>query len=198
VSQKEFFINAIQMIDVDGQSNIPTVLFYPESGPPLIGSAACASAQDRRRLNEDFKVDLGLIDPSSASARRKFATARGERKSAAELTADFIHEVLAHVNDYLRGKDVKKDACILVAEPLAMQQESVSADWLANYRSNLRRILLGKGFHKIDFLPEPFAVFQYYRHGIRPQPHVRKTEEFCRKEEIPEQESQLQFRSCQA
>jgi hypothetical protein len=43
----------------------------------------------------------------------------------------------------------------------------VTRDWLQNYRRNLKVILLGKGFKEdnIKFLPEPFAVFQYYRHG---------------------------------
>jgi hypothetical protein len=50
--------------------------------------------------------------------------------------------------------------------------------WLSNYRRNLTRILgrkfVGKDFEhldleesNIDFMPEPFAVFQYYRYGIR-------------------------------
>ena len=53
---------------------------------------------------------------------------------------------------------------ILVAEPLPSQE---SKTWLENYRSNIKRILRGRGFDadKIDFLPEPFAAFQYYRYG---------------------------------
>jgi hypothetical protein len=38
--------------------------------------------------------------------------------------------------------------------------------WLAFYRKAIRKILYGK-FQEIDFLPEPFAVFQYYRYGLR-------------------------------
>ncbi|MEK6337224.1 MAG: molecular chaperone [Acidobacteriota bacterium] len=54
-----------------------------------------------------------------------------------------------------------------------MQTELASAEWLSNYRRNLERILKGKrlldpaGFKDIEFLPEPFAVFQYYRYGHR-------------------------------
>jgi len=33
-------------------------------------------------------------------------------------------------------------------------------------RNSLRRILTGK-FALVDFMPEPFAVFQYYRYGVR-------------------------------
>jgi molecular chaperone DnaK (HSP70) len=46
-----------------------------------------------------------------------------------------------------------------------MQEDLVSEGWLANYRTNVRRILQGKGFDNVDFLPEPFAVYQYYRYG---------------------------------
>ncbi len=82
-------------------------------------------------------------------------------------------------------RDLKLAPSIMVAEPLSMltetnvpatapkeglqqrQGELVSRDWLQNYRSNIKRILIGKGFNeeRIKFLPEPFAVFQYYRHG---------------------------------
>lgn len=43
----------------------------------------------------------------------------------------------------------------------------VSEEWLSNYRRNLQRLLSSKGFQNIDFLPEPFAVFQYYRYGLK-------------------------------
>ena len=46
-----------------------------------------------------------------------------------------------------------------------MQDELVDENWVANYRTNIRRILEGKGFENVDFLPEPFAVYQYYRYG---------------------------------
>ena len=39
-------------------------------------------------------------------------------------------------------------------------------DWLSNYRQRIKAILLAK-FEEVDFLPEPFAVFQYYRYGIK-------------------------------
>jgi hypothetical protein len=81
------------------------------------------------------------------------------------LTADFIHEVITAANDYLARNDKSPDTSIVVAEPLAMQEGLVSDAWLANYRNYIRRILLGKGFKTIEFLPEPFAVYQYYRHG---------------------------------
>jgi len=49
-----------------------------------------------------------------------------------------------------------------------MGGELASDEWLSNYRRNVDRILKGRpGIAAVDFLPEPFAVFQYYRHGRR-------------------------------
>jgi hypothetical protein len=113
-------------------------------------------------------------------------TAAGDKNSAAELTADFIHELLIRVTKWMDQRELKVAPSILVAEPLSMlteanrrarlladeqsemkQGELVTKDWLQHYRNNLKRILLGKGFNedRIKFLPEPFAVFQYYRHA---------------------------------
>ncbi len=165
--EKEFFIHAVQMVEMEGNPNIPTVLLYRSGNEVLIGSAAIEEAGSRDELNEDFKVDLGEIDPESAKPRRLFITALGTPKSAASLTSDFLHKVLKHTREWIANTGVTKTTSILLAEPLTLQDEHVSPDWLSNYRNNLRRILLGKGFSTIDFLPEPFAVFQYYRYGAR-------------------------------
>lgn len=187
MSDKGLLINAIGLVDIQGSTNIPTVLYYRKNGPVAIGSEALGLKQSRRELNEDFKIDLGNIKQRTIGGRRLFPTASGAKKSAAELTADFIHEVLQHVNGWMAERDLKRAPSIMVAEPLSMLTESssaleseampeqsskgeiVSPDWLENYRRNLKVMLLGKGFEdaRIKFLPEPFAVFQYYRHGRR-------------------------------
>jgi molecular chaperone DnaK (HSP70) len=161
--QKEYFINSVELIDLQGSTNIPTVLLYRGDKAPLFGSEALVSAAEFDVLNEDFKVDLGNHKPGSISTRR-FRTADGKLRSAAELTSDFIHELLQQVTLWLEARDIQKGTNVLVAEPLAMQEGLVSEGWLANYRNFVRRILNGKGFENIDFLPEPFAVYQYYRY----------------------------------
>ena len=55
---------------------------------------------------------------------------------------------------------------IVIAEPLSMHAEGVSAEWLTNYRATLRRLLEGKTVLNkegvsIRFTPEPFAHFKY-------------------------------------
>lgn len=167
MKKKEFLINAVRMVEVEGSANIPTSLLYAGKGKVLIGSAAIAAAQNRRQINEDFKIDLGNIDPSSSASKQLFPTADGEKKSAAALTGDFLHELIQHTKDWLADNGISKGTSVLLAEPLAMQTDLATSDWLSNYRRNLERILKGKGFQNIEFLPEPFAVFQYYRYGHR-------------------------------
>jgi hypothetical protein len=170
--KKEFLINAVRMVEVEGSPNVPTSLHYTGKGRLLIGSAAIAAAERRNQINEDFKIDLGNIEPGSAP-KRMFKTSDGEKRSAAALTGDYLHEILNCTKEWLADNGISKSASILLAEPLSMQTELASSDWLSNYRRNLERILRGKrllhpdGFKDIEFLPEPFAVFQYYRYGHR-------------------------------
>lgn len=185
MSDKGLLINAIDLVEIDQSTNIPTALYYRKGQTPAIGSEALALKQSRRELNEDFKIDLGNTRPGTSGPRRVYPTAAGDKKSAAELTADFIHELLLRVTKWMDQRELKVAPSIMVAEPLSMltedgptrlpthehpevkQGELVTKDWLQHYRSNLKRILLGKGFNedRIKFLPEPFAVFQYYRHA---------------------------------
>ncbi|MCB1616664.1 MAG: hypothetical protein KDI30_11670, partial [Pseudomonadales bacterium] len=84
------------------------------------------------------------------------------------LSKDYIDTLLAHPEKlYPRSEDTnyKHPAKIIVAEPLSFQIEGYSKQWINNYRANLRRIL--DRYEEIDFLPEPFAVYQYYRYGLR-------------------------------
>jgi hypothetical protein len=167
MEQKEFFINAVELIDVDGSRNIPTVLYYHKGKPVLVGSAALAAAKNRFELNEDFKVDLGFIDPTSTALRRKYPTASGEEKSAAALTSDFLERIFTCSRSWLSMRGINAKFSVMLAEPLALEGDLASPDWLSKYRRNLERILGGEKYEKISFLPEPFAVFQYYRHCLR-------------------------------
>lgn len=83
MADKELFINATRLVEVDGNANIPTVLHYSSSGGVLFGSAALAAAKGRYQLNEAFKIDLGNIDPTSGQRAKicsglnlRFSTSR--------------------------------------------------------------------------------------------------------------------------
>jgi molecular chaperone DnaK (HSP70) len=171
MTKKELLIHQIPQIEVEGNTTIPTVLLYESKERVLIGSAAIAAAEHPHDLNCDFKIDLGRTDPSKKS-RNLFRTASGENRSAQTLAEDFFREMLKHTARWLSRNGITRGTRILLAEPLSMQSDP---EWLANYRKALRQILEKRQFagieniefDKMDFLPEPFAVFQYYRYGYR-------------------------------
>ena len=165
--RREYFINAVKIIDLDSARNVPTAVLYAPDGRQLVGAHAVASANsDSLLLNDNFKVDLGNFAPTSTT-RSRFPCADGTHRSSAQLAADFIHHVLTQSTEWLASQALARSPSVLLAEPLAMDTGVVEPGWLSNYRRSLERILKGKGFDKIDFLPEPFAVFQYYRYGIK-------------------------------
>ena len=88
MSEKEFLIRAIQLVDVDGSPHVPSVIFYPPSGRRVIGYAALARSRPGASVIEDFKVELGNIDPSGKGGRRRmFFTSGGSPKHAGEVTS---------------------------------------------------------------------------------------------------------------
>jgi len=166
---KELFIHAVQMVEIEGGWNIPTALLYEPDGKVLIGNAALS--EDTKVVNEDFKIDLGRYAPA-VQGKRRFKTAATFEKSGSELANDFLIEVLGAAKQWLISRGITECQNIVVAEPLSMHTEELSPEWLANYRATLRRIIEGKTIFstsglKVRFIPEPFAAFQYYRHGIR-------------------------------
>ncbi len=63
MSDKGLLVNAIDLVEIDGNANIPTVLYYRQGQPSAIGSDALSLKHNRRELNEDFKIDLGNSKP---------------------------------------------------------------------------------------------------------------------------------------
>lgn len=174
MEKKEYILNAVRMIEIDGSKCIPSILLYKPNGKVLIGFQAEIAKNSRKEINEDFKIDLGEIDPKlkDIEHHKKFCTANDNMVAATKLTNDFLYELLKETSNWMEANDLAGNTNILFAEPVAMQTDILSSDWLSKYRDNLRRILKGKllggkRIEDVDFLPEPFAVFQYYRHGYR-------------------------------
>jgi hypothetical protein len=166
VSTKKLpFISSVNLAQVDGRSVIPTAIYYDPEKRAHIGFEAREACPSPEQLLEDFKIELGNHDPDAIT--RKSATAHSPRNTVAGIAQDYFRELFARVNQWLefQGKAVPKN--ILVAEPLSLSGvEMADKGWLSNYRRAILRVLRGK-FDEIDFLPEPFAVFQYYRYGVR-------------------------------
>ena len=85
MKKKEYLINAIQIIDIEGDTYIPSVVYYDKNGKSLIGSLAIAEAINKKEnpLISNFKIDLGNIDPNSSSPRTKIDVGLTEPKTPA-------------------------------------------------------------------------------------------------------------------
>ena len=160
-------------VDIDGYVIVPTALYYPKEESYLVGGMAISKAitsGERHRVNEEFKIEIGNTEPGKA-APRNFIGADSKSRSALTLAADYIYYILQSSRSWLDQRGIPECKNVVLAEPLSMQADLVNADWLSNYRRNLERMLNGKGFGNIDFIPEPFAAFQYYRYGLK-HPYV--------------------------
>lgn len=161
----ELFVSAFRMVEVDGRTNIPSIVHF-SAADAAIGYQAIERAEDVASLNENFKLNLGEI-PKGQTYPPQFETGDGKLRSAHAITRTYIERLMKHAAAWVEGRGQKHAHRVLVAEPLALDRSEISsADWLTNYRYQLRAIL-GSLFNEVDFLPEPFAVFQYYRYGVR-------------------------------
>lgn len=159
------FISSVNLAQIDGRSVVPTLIYYDTEKRAHIGYDARELCASPEQLLEDFKIELGQHDPDQVT--RRTATSQSPRNTVAGIAQDFFRELLARVNNWLelQGRPLPKS--ILIAEPLSLNGvEMADESWLSNYRRAIRRVLHGR-FDQIDFLPEPFAVFQYYRYGLR-------------------------------
>lgn len=159
------FISAVKLAHIDGQLIIPTTLFYQDR-KPIVGRDAIEQCSKPELLIEDFKVELGYNDPDAVS-RRSVAAEKSPRRTSVGLAKDFFDEVLKKVGHWLDVQGLATPTRILIAEPLSLSGSELATEaWLANYRKSIRRALPSR-FVEVDFMPEPFAVFQYYRYGLR-------------------------------
>jgi hypothetical protein len=167
--EQTLWISSVVPENVNGQSYVPTVLCY-EPGGYSIGAAA----QDCENFNTDFKIALGEITPGgSVEQRQKFRCSDGRNRSAFELSKDYFDGLLASIERKIprdTATEHKVPARIIIAEPLSFQLGDRATSWISNYRANVRRILTR--YSEVDFLPEPFAVYQYYRYGQK-IPHLQ-------------------------
>lgn len=170
---KELFINSVKLVTVSDRTNIPTVLFY-EKEAVNFGYDAIERASSLDLVNENFKVELGKEDISNIH-RRQFQTGSGQTRSAHALCNDFVKSTIKEVDNWVLARGLTRASRVLVAEPIALNgTQDVKDSWLSNYRAHLKRIL-DNHFAEVDFLPEPFAVFQYYRYGLRHQLVAQRT-----------------------
>ncbi|MHB2264796.1 Hsp70 family protein [Aliihoeflea sp. PC F10.4] len=158
------FISSVKLARVDESHIIPTALYY-EGKKAFAGKEAKDRCPGPEYLIEEFKVALGSTDPD-ALERRSNVAGNTPRRTPVGLAKDFFDETLRKVDGWLDVNGLTKPTRILIAEPLSLGGDQATEAWLANYRKSIRRLLPSR-FVEVDFLPEPFAVFQYYRYGLR-------------------------------
>jgi len=154
----------VKLAAIDESEVIPTSLYY-EQGRPYVGREALEKCSSPELLIEDFKVEVGRVDPDNPVRRSSSAADRSPRRTALGLIKDYFDEVLKKLEVSLALEGLAKPSKILIAEPLSLAgSDKATEAWLSNYRRSIRKVLHGR-FQEIDFLPEPFAVYQYYRYG---------------------------------
>lgn len=164
-TQRELFVQSVRMIRIEGQTVLPTIVYY-QGRQALIGTDAIDTCLQPELLNENFKIELGTDDPVKLVQQRRVV---GENivRSPLGLAKDFLEAATDKAKLWIGRQGLELPNRVLVAEPISiMAGELPSNNWLTNYRSSVRRVL-DPQFAEVDFMPEPFAVFQYYRYGVR-------------------------------
>ncbi|MCB2154935.1 hypothetical protein KQI84_08605 [bacterium] len=159
-------IPSIESIYFGDSHSVPTVICYDGAeGTPCIGRAAWAKRARGAMVNTDFKVDVGRHSADQKNPR-KFPTAGSDAKTKLQMAQDYFRALFDGASNDLPNLE-ERSIGIMVSEPICIEGETVSRAWVQQYRSNIRSYLTEIGFSNIWFLPEPFAVYQYYRHGQR-------------------------------
>lgn len=162
---KKLLVSQVKIVRPFDEAAVPTKIRY--SGKQhFVGHDAEAPREDSSGCYENFKVAVGRLTSKQAQTSLQSVSSR-HRRSVVGMTKDFLQAVLDQSKQKIEASGDVFPKKVLVAEPLSVEEEGeVSGQWLSNYRANMRTALDG-WFEDIDFLPEPFAVFQYYRYGLR-------------------------------
>lgn len=159
--KRDIFVSAIEMVDFGGYSCIPTAVTYSKE-KCAIGFDAYGTVDEPSKVCTNFKIQLGEHEPGLKNPKSIFFE-DGQYRSIHAISSDYLKSLVRDTERWIASSGLTKASRGLVAEPVALHEKG---DWLANYRNHIRRIL-SSSFSDVDFLPEPFAVFQYYRYGSK-------------------------------
>jgi Fic family protein len=151
------------------ENKVPSVIGLSSDSNLVIGDAARDLGLQGRTNTYHFKPELGKIQDDSLYAAR---ISRGGQKlhskskpywvSSPDINKRETFTPLEATQAYLERlipKDDVNPRQIIIGEP------SLDEKWRENYRKNIRQVLANMGYESPIFFPEPFAVYQYYRHA---------------------------------
>jgi hypothetical protein len=148
---------------------VPTVLAYDrDSARFAIGAHACKVASGLRPIVQDFKNSIGEPD---AMFEGRYQPVKGTRPTR-------LWEVRPEASEKDRWLSTKDATTVYFREFLlqlgALPDQLIigipaisNQTWQRNYRAHITQVLTSLGRPNPQFFPEPFAVFQYYRHKER-------------------------------
>lgn len=163
--KRDLFVNSIGMVPVADRYVVPTAVWYSKDGFK-VGDEAYFAAVEAREVFDNFKILLGEQE-HGATNPKSVKLSDGKYHSIHSVASDYMRYLVDQAEAWIDSRGLVKASRVIVAEPVAIHEQGAGrGDWLVNYRTHIRRILESR-FSDVDFLPEPFAVFQYYRYGIK-------------------------------
>lgn len=153
------------------KQKIPTIVgFDPASQSNTIGDEARRIGLNGKTTVFNFKPTFGLGDKEFARTKKYWywlpATSehseRTETFTAKEAGQRFLETLFLNV---------QKPEKLIIGEPAIRDQT-----WKDNFRRHIRDIFSAMGLAEPVFFPEPFAVFQYYRHVDKTLPVANRAE----------------------
>jgi len=143
---------------------VPTIVAYDVgTSAYIIGEKAKALVMSGRTAAQDFKRFIGDADaafdgkPGSKTARQETRwLLRPDLASASSLSTKEVARIFLQTLFGTVGKISKQ---LVIGIPAI-----VDVEWQENYRKHIRQLMAELEHGEPYFFPEPFAVFQYYRH----------------------------------
>ena len=152
------------------KDRIPTILSYDhQHATYVIGTEARVLGLDGKTNAFNFKPEIGQ-GPSTFSKKKKYWLAPTGEYSKSTETLTTKEVTVLFIRELLRGLELPEK--IILGEPAIRDQT-----WKENYRRHMREVFTELGITaQLSFFPEPFAVFQYYRHYEQVFPKEPKSE----------------------
>ena len=150
------------------EEKVPSVLGLDGASNIVIGTAARELGLKGRTNAYHFKTEFGKPQDDSQYEAR---TDRLGRKIPAKAKPYWVRDPISgDTKTFTPREAVKEYLQALIpavgrgSKTLILGEPTLDDQWRENYKRNMRNVLSDLGFKEVLFFPEPFAVYQYYRH----------------------------------